>query len=380
MAIQKKTANLFDFDTMSSGVLGNFIKSDGTLQAKGGWNTSDYVPCNGNTFTLTVPVGGVTPAICLYDSNKNYITGLSYNGNNVITVQSAIAASYIRFSMLAAWRKVEIMLNEGSTALPYEPYGWVHSLRKLCTETDTITTLPTELIADSVSAYTIRGNMAQSGTPTPSAPIAPIECGVLETTGEHSGQYKIPISSGGTTTNMYLGEVQSERRIKKYVCTGDESWTNLYGVSLFMVQGLFNSSPFIPQILSLSTHFAYNPIQSGLDAGLTHGEFALQRSGSNSYNIALKNTNYTSVEDFKAWLAAQYANGTPVTIWYVLATPTTGIVNEPIRKIGDYADSVSGSSIPTTGTAESFDVLTSLKPSEVSLTYHGWHNKFDTKF
>lgn len=29
----------------------------------------------------------------------------------------------------------DIMLNEGETALPYEPYGWLHSIRKLTTAT-----------------------------------------------------------------------------------------------------------------------------------------------------------------------------------------------------------------------------------------------------
>ena len=31
-------------------------------------------------------------------------------------------------------------------------------------------------------------------------------------------------------------------------------------------------------------------------------------------------------------------------------------------------------------TAEQFDVDTTLKPSEVDLTYHGWHEHSDTKF
>ena len=81
----------------------------------------------------------------------------------------------------------------------------------------------------------------------------------------------------------------------------------------------------------------------------------------------------TSVSELKTWLATQYAAGTPVTIWYVLAEPTTGIVNEPIRKIGDYADTVSyeqaGVQIPTLNGNTVIDVLTELKPSEMYIKY-----------
>ena len=49
-----------------------------------------------------------------------------------------------------------------------------------------------------------------------------------------------------------------------------------------------------------------------------------------------------------------------------LATPTTEQVTVP--------------TLTTTGTAEQFNVLTTLAPSEVSLTYHGWHEHEDTKF
>lgn len=75
-------------------------------------------------------------------------------------------------------------------------------------------------------------------------------------------------------------------------------------------------------------------------------------------------------EGVKEYLSAQYANGTPVTIWYVLATPTTGIVNEPLSKIGNYVDSISDViSIPTVRGENVFDVDTEVKPSEVYIKY-----------
>lgn len=77
------------------------------------------------------------------------------------------------------------------------------------------------------------------------------------------------------------------------------------------------------------------------------------------------------VAKFKSYLAAQYAAGTPVTIWYVIATPETAVVNEPLMKIGDYADTVSAAqsqvTIPTVNGENVLDVLTEVKPSEVTI-------------
>lgn len=227
-----------------------------------------------------------------------------------------------------------IMLNEGSTVLPYEPYGdtwhdtphYIHN-----TSTDTLTT-PADIYAnDTTATVGLKGNMTQTGTPTPTTPIQPQETGDMSdnltqnqkitstrynvtivnnplvaalksieadvtytlswkyqsnatdtsisnqirlynqgttnlktinngdsfsltseqisalfqlicyfgsnnTDGymdefmlvegskakdyEPYGQYKIPILSNSTTTPIYLGEVQSTRRIKKLVLTG----------------------------------------------------------------------------------------------------------------------------------------------------------------
>ena len=252
----------------------------------------------------------------------------------------------------------------------YNGSTWEHSLRKLTTATDTLTTLPADLYADGNSATVgLVGNMVQTGTPTPQNPIQPSECGDLETTGEHTGQYKIPISSASTTTPVYLGEVETTRKIKKLVLTGEESWRlqsiNNYGIANFYIN--FSDSP-------LSTH--------GLCSHLEEQTTTIANTTTEGFLISVPSTLYLRIDStrvdtataFKAYLTDQYSAGTPVCVWYILATETTGIVNEPIRKIGTYADTVSGITIPTITGADSFDVLTTLKPSEVSLAYTGWHD------
>lgn len=89
--------------------------------------------------------------------------------------------------------------------------------------------------------------------------------------------------------------------------------------------------------------------------------------------FSVDKTIYATVADFKSYLAAQYANGTPVTVWYVLATEETAVVNEQLMRIGDYADTLSyrqsGVNVPTTDGLNIFDIDSTVKPSEVYLKY-----------
>lgn len=189
-------------------------------------------------------------------------------------------------------RSNDVMLNLGSTALPYEPYG-----------------------------------------------------------------YKIPISSANTTTPIYLGEVETTRKIKKLVLTGEELWkegpSNYY---IFInVSGKGNG---IPDSTALSTHTESGVVVNSSGTALFFKKSVFVHS---------------SLADFKAYLAQQYAAGTPVTIWYVLKEPETAVVNEPLRKIGDYADTLSyeqaGVQIPTLHGNTVIDVETTLKPSEMYIKY-----------
>ena len=275
--------------------------------------TSDYIPVSQMQYTMSINNGQELSFINIniFDSSKTWIGNRATIGMSPFPATSQLEttpvllsnAAFIRLTVRAyneegypTQEKINdsnIMLNEGSTALPYEPYG-----------------------------------------------------------------YKIPISSANTTTPVYLGEVQTVRQIKKLVLTGEENWKK-YG--FFYIE----NEPYLPAAASgyngKCSHYVYN----GSGARLT-----CFVSGS---MLRIYDQNYTSSAEFKQFLAAQYAAGTPVTVWYVLATETTGIVNEPIRKIGDYADTVSGITIPTIAGADTLSVDTTLQPSEVTATYHGWH-------
>lgn len=248
--------------------------------------------------------------------------------------------------------------------------SWVdapHYLRG--TDTDTITSLPTTIYGDGTNAsLSIKGNTTQSGTPSQSNPVDVVGVGELETSGEHAGQYKIPILNGSTTTNVYLGEVQTVRQIKKMVLTGQETWYNT-GSTFYIV----------PDNDYLRSNSVYTCVSTHYPASYQIWDTSYITQNSVTFNstadrprLYINDTDYSATSNFKTFLQQQYANGTPVTVWYILTSPQTDIVNEPLQKIGSYADSLT-TSIATTDGANTISVDTTVQPSEVTANYHGWH-------
>lgn len=233
-------------------------------------------------------------------------------------------------------------------------------------------TLPATLqtVEGYLESYKIYGNTAQSGTPTPENPIVPSGCGELETTGVHAGQYKLPILSNTTVTNIYLGEVETTRRVKKLMFDGTENWRIDSGRFTIILNDIKTQGLRLTEFYCSS----YQVISDGRAYADVPNNAIYTGAGSlSSVYIYIHTDEYTNTTSFKAYLAQQYANGAPVTIWYVLAEPETGIVNEPLMKIGDYADTVSmeqaGVSIPTASGSTVIDYDGTPKPDKVELTY-----------
>lgn len=177
--------------------------------------------------------------------------------------------------------------------------------------------------------------------------------------------YKIPISSASTTTSVYLGEVQTTRKIKKLVLTGEETWE-------------YSGGFFYTHVNSLDFRNTTSGLLCSHLPVILRDSFGGQpsifwgRAQAGDVCLCISNT-ITTLDAFKSYLSAQYAAGTPVTVWYVLATEETGIVNEPLMKIGNYADCMSktqtGIDIPTVVGQNTLDVLTTVKPSSMSIEY-----------
>lgn len=237
---------------------------------------------------------------------------------------------------------------------------WVDSHYIRGTSTDTIT-LPTTIYGDGTDmTIAVNGQSSQASTPSASIPVYLTGVGDLD-----DGQYKLPILLNSVETNINLELMQSTRQIKKIILDGTEGWTKSRNddTAFFKLQ----LSDYKLQTVAFCSHFEYaNVTQSGT----TLGFYIVLGSG--MIRIRTENVATTSLESFLSFLSTQHSNGTPVTIYYVLDTPETIISNEPLYKIDNYSDSISAS-IPTTDGANTLSVGTTVQPSEVTVTFKGWH-------
>ena len=165
-----------------------------------------------------------------------------------------------------------IMLNTGSTAQPYEPFGYK---------------IPITLAGQTQNIYL-------------SEPLRKI------------GYYADSVSSDGTVT----------RRIKKLVLTGEED-TIGYSTSGQNARAYFALTDVLASSTGISTHYKLGVIRNYPFVG----EFCINNSGAIIFGVDI--STITSSADFKAFLASQYSAGTPITIWYVLANPVTETVTVP---------------------------------------------------
>lgn len=212
---------------------------------------------------------------------------------------------------------------------------------------------PLSFLADGrpLQSWSISGGAVQDGVPAPDDPIYPKECGNLVETGEHAGQYAIPVTVAGQTQTIYLSEPlrkiedyadsmqytgqAATRKVKKLVLTGLEAGWGLY---------------------TTTRPFFYCPVS---DTGIRQcvcSHFDTVIIANNGTQLRIYDETWSSTDAFKQYLSDQYTADTPVTIWYVLSTPTT----EPVT-------------IPPITTVRGSNVLTvdtTVQPSSVTITGH----------
>lgn len=182
--------------------------------------------------------------------------------------------------------------------------------------------------------------------------------------------YKLPITSAGQTQNVYMGEVQTTRRIKKLVLTGEEDWNYWNGQTRVYYTADIQNYLKASGITCVCSHY---PANDNVQGALT-AQYGVSFIYNNpAYRLYIVDTAISTTDALKSYLAVQYAAGTPVTVWYVLAEPETGIVNEPLAKIGTYADRLDSEdaevSIPTAKGENTLTVDTELQPSSMTITY-----------
>ncbi len=168
------------------------------------------------------------------------------------------------------------------------------------------------------------GGCYQSGTPTPDAPVD-IYCNTGTYVLDSDGRYiTLPNLRG-------VGEYKDEwdyvtskgiRRIGIMVLKGTEAWQKYnYSsegyLSYRMQIKSFNNLG--GEMLCMCTH--YKPITGYGTLYFGRAEGVYVGGVTDNLSWLVVGTTHPTVGDFKAFLAEQYANGTPVTIYYAMAEP-----------------------------------------------------------
>lgn len=119
----------------NTGWVNGYITSTGTLDPNNANSeeSSDFIPLqyiNNLAYSYrigTFPVGnkGAWRAIAFYRSDKSFIKRVGGGSSDPLIVQVPNNTAYIRLTLRTYGQDVSnVMLNLGSTALPYEPYGY----------------------------------------------------------------------------------------------------------------------------------------------------------------------------------------------------------------------------------------------------------------
>lgn len=213
-----------------------------------------------------------------------------------------------------------------------------------------------------LQGLTVYGKSTQDGTPTPEAPIPIVSAGdsgtitITVSDGAESSQTLpistpnglpgIPVTSGGNYTDAdgqqwICDEIDFARgkyvqRFKMIEFDGAENWKPEATVEppkhRFFVPVLGMKTVFIPNIPNMrSTHYkpiaattTYNCIVGITSSGVVEATGTLLYIYDENHN--------TTLEDWKSYLAAQKAAGTPVKVVYELETPVkTDIPEETIE-------------------------------------------------
>ncbi len=283
--------NLFDYQANKNS--GIYLNDKGEEARSSIWITSDYIKVSGDYVTLSRIVGQAA-SICLYDRDKNFIYGESYASRTSLTV-ALNGAKFVRFSNTnTEYPKSQLEL--GTEATEYSPY-----------------------------------------TPPITTPI------YLDKPLYKIGDYADSV-----------GMTEEVRVIKELVLTGEENW-RLVSTGHFVLSSITDYLRENDKLICYTTHYLTAKNTSDVAAVADRQAFFYFSSGNTWTDFYIKDRSFSTLDDFRAYLATQYANGTPVKVYYVLAEPEVTEV-EPVE-------------IPTLNGTTVIDVDTEVKPSNMWIEY-----------
>ncbi len=157
------------------------------------------------------------------------------------------------------------------------------------------------------------GTVTQTGTPTPEHPITPT----------FYTQGNMVLRAVGNVADSYdatTGKITRWVGVK--VLDGTEDVTMFNETSLLVPLSPAPKGAGGVDVTIIGTHFVKNP-EHTTTPQLTHGEFFLRNNNVDIFINYSPSGGSVNLDTFKAFLAQQYAAGTPVTVYYPLETATT---------------------------------------------------------
>ena len=163
------------------------------------------------------------------------------------------------------------------------------------------------------------------------------------------------LSIGNYTDVQEILSGNITRNVGVKVLDGTESWTASGSAGRYFTY-IADMKSFSERTEGFCTHYSY------AGSGAVHGTYFL----TNAKRVFVY-TNYETASEFQAFLASQYAAGTPVIIVYPLATPTTEVVARQTLQVtqGDNVLEITQASIDGLELEAKYQAAVSLTIQEV---------------
>ena len=303
-----------------------YITATGTEQSDNSYVISDYIYVSGKSYitlsttdTSTYPFGG-TACKAFYDVNKNYISGTAtvnsaISSTNPVSVAVPSNAVYFRTSVRKGVKNYA-QVEYGNTATTFVPYQ--------------------EGIYVDGTVETVTDSLSNTAT----------------------AQMLLKVGTYKDTQELISGAVTRNVGIK--VLDGTENWqttsnVNVSSLTLTDLQSNVN-------VLCNS----YNSVMASSYSVLDMPNYSIKTHPNSDNLLYIRNNNYSTSEGFKAYLADQYAQGTPVILVYPLATATAESVTAQTLNVQKGTNTLTATgSISTLGLSATYTKFTLLKPNYV---------------
>ena len=112
-------------NTENGFVENKYLKPDGTTASSENYGISEYFPVKADTVYGFKKYIGYTiniPSICFYDSEKNYLSGESYNNRTDFTITSPATAAFARTSIHKSYSSSLLFMEGNDYPESWEPY------------------------------------------------------------------------------------------------------------------------------------------------------------------------------------------------------------------------------------------------------------------